>query len=78
MITGQEPDQLVTTVYKSIIHQIPQTSEMDQYASDVESKATWEANAEGKYSATIAEATTMTQKHAGSSMTIHRAQPTVN
>ena len=29
LITGQQPDRPVTTVYKSIIHQIPQTSEMD-------------------------------------------------
>ena len=62
--------------YKPIIHQTPQISETDQHASDVENKATREVNAEREYSATTAEATTMTQKHAGSNMTIHRAQPT--
>ena len=40
LITGRQPDRLVAMVYKSTIHQIPQTSEMDQHASDVENKAT--------------------------------------
>ena len=63
-------------VYKPIIHQTPQTPEADRHASDVDIKATGEANAEKEYSATTAEATTMTQKHAESNMKIHRAQLT--
>ena len=43
-------------VYKPIIHQTPQTPETDRHASDVEIKATGEANAEKEYSATTAEA----------------------
>ena len=39
-ITGQQPDRPVATVYKSIIHQTPQISEVDRHASDVESRAT--------------------------------------
>ena len=49
---------------------------MDRHASGVENKATSEVNAEKEYSATTAEATTTTQKHAESNMKIHRAQPT--
>ena len=40
LTTEQQPDQPVATDCKPIIHQTPQTLEIDQHASDVENKAT--------------------------------------